>query len=117
MKIERKEPARKYFVGAEPQVEISDCGNVHLEADEQLTFVTPSGKEFDFCAKSWGFYASPSINGRLASQGFKTALVENALGRVFLMAVEPEKMEDFLAYIKKESNRVLEWLDERPTKA
>ena len=113
MKIVRKDPPRTFLVGAEPQISISDCGSVHLDADEQLTFVTASGKEHDFCAKSWGFYATPSINGRLVAQGFKTALVENSVGRIFLMVVEPEKMDEFEAYLKREDNRVLEWLDER----
>jgi len=46
-------------------------------------------------AKDWGFYATPSINGRLQQFGFKTALVENPQGRIYVMVVEEEKIELF----------------------
>jgi hypothetical protein len=94
-------------------VEISDCGRLRLEPDEQVTFVSASGKEHDFTAKSWGFYATPSVNARLAEQGFKTALVRNHQGRFYVMVVEREKLSDFLEYLKREQNEVEEWLDER----
>lgn len=114
MKIAPVNPPRRFRVGLNKHIEISDCARIHLEADEQVTFVTPSGKEHDFAAKSWGFYATPSINGRLVDQGFKTALVCNSQGRYYLMVVDPACMADFQAYIASEKNDLIEWLDERP---
>ena len=113
MRFDRKDPARKYRCGIGGAVEISDCGRVQLEPNEQITFVAASGKEHDFTAKSWGFYATPSVNARLAEQGFKTALVRNHQGRFYVMVVEREKMTEFLDYLRRERNEVEEWLDER----
>ncbi len=113
MRIETTNPRRVFQVGLRRQIDISDCGRLYLERDEQVTFVTPAGKEHDFVAKSWGFYATPSINGRLADQGFKTALVKNSFGKFYIMVVDPEQMVDFNAYLKTERHEVAEWLDER----
>ena len=113
MRIETTKPPRVFQVGLRKQIDISDCGRVYLESDEQVTFVTPAGKEHDFVAKSWGFYATPSINGRLADQGFKTALVKNSFGKYYIMVVDPDKMADFNAYLEIERHEIAEWLDER----
>ena len=113
MRIETTNPRRVFQVGLRKQIDISDCGRVYLDADEQVTFVTPVGKEHDFVAKSWGFYATPSINGRLADQGFKTALVKNSFGKYYIMVVDPDGMTDFDAYLEIERHEVVEWLDER----
>ena len=115
MKFEPTDPARVFQVGLERQISIADCGRIHLEPDEQVTFVTPTGKQHDFVAKSWGFYATPSINGRLVDQGFKTALVRNSVGRYYVMVVDADRVADFNAYIRKERHQVIEWLDERGT--
>ncbi len=113
MRFERTDPMRVFQVGLDQQISISDCGRVYLEPDEQVTFVTRAGKEHDFVAKNWGFYATPSINGRLADQGFKTALVKNSFGKYYIMVVDPDKMADFNAYLKIERHEIAEWLDER----
>ena len=113
MKFEVKEPPRKYSCGIDGAVEISDCASVRLESDEQVTFFTPDGKEHDFTAKSWGFYATPSVNGRLKDQGLKTALVKNSQDRFYVMVVDADKLEEFNQYLSKEKNEVVEWLDER----
>lgn len=114
MKLDLKNSPRTFRVGLEQQIEISDCGTVRLSANEQVTFVTDSGKEYDVAAKDWGFYATPSMNGRLKNQGFKTALVRNSKGQVYIMLVEPEKMDLFQQYLTDDKNEVVEWLDEQP---
>lgn len=113
MRIDVKEPPRTYRVGASGEIEISDCGRIYLEPDEQVTFVTPAGREHDFAAKSWGFYATPSVNGRLVTQGFKTALVRNSAGRYYVMVVDSANVAEFEAYLRNEASVVEEWLDER----
>lgn len=113
MNIDLMKPPRRFQVGRGGTIELKDCARIRLEADEQVTFVTPSGKEYDVAAKGWGFYATPSVNGRLASQGFKTALVRNGEGRYYIMLVESEGVGEFLAYAAQERNAVVEWLDER----
>lgn len=113
MKIIRNEPPRVFQAGEDGKVRISDYGKIHLEPDEQITFMTVTGKEHDFVAKSWGFYATPSVNSRLVNQGLKTALVKNQAGRYYIMVVDTNRISDFRAYLKAEKNEVVEWLDER----
>lgn len=92
---------------------IKDFGDIHLEAREQVTFVTPKGKRSDFTALPWGFYLTNSLNGRLMNEGFKTALVKSSIGRFYLNIVETEKLDEFLDYIAKDGSTLVEWLDER----
>ncbi len=113
MKFVPNEPPRPFRVGLDRSIELKDCGRVRLEADEQITFVTPGGREHDFAAKSWGFYATPSVNGRLVQQGFKTALVRSSVGRIYVMVVDRNRLPDFETYCRAERQEILEWLDER----
>ena len=112
MKILENKPARKFRVGLDRSVELSDCGKIYLKPDEQVSFMTSDGKEHDFCAKSWGFYATPSVNRRLKKEGFKTALVKNSLGHVFIMVVDKNKLKGFKAYLQSDKNQIVQWLDE-----
>lgn len=111
MKFKKLDPPRKFKVNE--RVELSDCGKVYLDENEMVSFVTPSNKEFDFAAKSWGFYVTPSVNERLRNEGFKTALVKNSMGKYYIMSVEKEKLNSFLDYLKVEENEVVQWLDEK----
>ncbi len=113
MKYSEHTEARKFLVGKKKDITISDCAHIQLDADEQVTFLTSEGKQVDFTAKDWGFYATPSINSRLVSQGFKTALVKNLQNRFFILIVDSTKIEFFLKYIEDEGMILLEWLDER----
>ena len=112
MKIIEQKPPRKFRVGLDQSVELSDCGKVYLNSNEQVTFVTSEGREHDLCAKSWGFYATSSVNGRLKDQGFKTALVKNSRGRFYVMVVDKNKLNEFEAYLNSDKNHVEQWLDE-----
>jgi len=112
MRIKKKVPPRAFEVGQGRKIKMHDCGSVYLNANEQLTFITKSGKQYDVASKSWGFYATPSMNGRLKAQGFKTALVKNKLNRYFVMIVDKSKMAQFKRYLKVEKNKVVRWLDE-----
>ena len=78
-----------------------------------ISFVNPEGKEYDIVAKDWGFYATPSINGRLLDEGFKTALVKNSFNKFYIMLVDPNKMEVFDKYLETDNQELVEWLDER----
>ena len=94
-------------------ITIKDFGKIFLEANEMISFKTETGKEYDFTAKEWGFYATPSINGRLKKEGFRTALVVNEDNKIFIMVVEIEKIPLFKKYLKKnQDNKMICWLDE-----
>jgi hypothetical protein len=112
MKFEAKSPPRRFTVGTAVWFEMKDCGTLALDPDEQVTFVTANGAEYDVARKDWGFYATPSLNGRLASFGLRTALVRNRLtSRYFIMMVENGHEEAFDAYLTQESCDVVVWLD------
>lgn len=109
MKVELKDPPREFAAG--PGVRLLDCGRIELQPDEQVTFAA-GGTEYDFCRKAWGYYASPSLNGRLGRFGLRPALVRNGEGQLFLMAVEKSKEQGFSAYLKSTAQAVVAWLDE-----
>ena len=63
MKFKPKNPPRTFEVGAETKYTMSDCASIELEPNEQVTFL--AGKaEYDVTRKEWGYYATPSTNGR-----------------------------------------------------
>jgi hypothetical protein len=111
MNIELKNPPRKFNAGK--NIELKDCGKIKLDENEQITFITDKNKKYDVVSKNWGFYATPSVNGRLKNEGFKTALIKNPHGRYYIMIVDMEKMEEFNKYIEMEESKVIEWLDEK----
>jgi hypothetical protein len=112
MKLKVIDPPREFKAGA--SIIIKDCAQIELQPDEQITFLTEAGAEYDVARKNWGYYATPSLNGRLKSNGFKTALTKNTVsGRFFVMLVEDSKQDLFTKYLKAENMILLEWLDER----
>lgn len=112
MKLNLKKIPREYNVGRDDKITIKDCGQIHLDPDEQVTFMTADDREYDLCRKDWGYYATPSMNDRLKRFGFKTALVRNSKGQIFIMLVESDKLGLFKQYLSDEDNTVLNWLDE-----
>ena len=112
MKFEEKSPPRRFAVGNAVKFEMRDCGTLALAADEQVTLVTESGAEYDVARKDWGFYATPSLNGRLESFGLRGVLIRNTLtGRYFILLVERGREDAFAAYAAQESLEVVAWLD------
>lgn len=112
MKFDIKNPPRAFEVGNSVKFQMQDCGRIALEPDEQVTFVTGAGAEFDVARKDWGFYATPSLNGRLANFGLRAVLIRNRLTqRYFVLLVEKGKEPAFDAYLVQESCEVVAWLD------
>lgn len=110
MKLEIKDPPREFDASG---VQIKDFGQIHLAADEMICLVSASGKECEVTAQKWGFYLAPSINSRLRDQGFKVALVRNQQGKLFLNAVEEDKVDLFQQYLKTgQDSEIICWLDE-----
>jgi hypothetical protein len=111
MKLEPKDPPRLFEVGNTVKFMMRDCGTVRLEPDEQLTFTTESGAEYDVARKNWGFYATPSLNARLLQFGLRTVLVKNPIGRFFVLLVEHKKDAEFDEYVRVERLEIVCWLD------
>ena len=114
MKLELKQNPREFGVGKDQKIILKDMGNIYLDLNEQITFMTLDKQEYDVCRKEWGYYATPSVNDRLKRFGFKTALVRNVKGQVYIMLVDQNKIDLFNQYLSEESNFVLKWLDEEP---
>jgi hypothetical protein len=110
MKLNLKQNPRVFTVGN--NIKIKDFGKIHLNNNEMVSFVQ-NNKEYDFVAKDWGFYASPSINARLKREGFKTALVVNKHNQLYIMVVDKDKIIKFKDYLKdNQDNRIICWLDD-----
>lgn len=109
MRMELEPNPREFTVNG---VLVRDQGKIFLESDEMVTFVTSSGAEFDFMRKPWGFYATPSLNGRLAALGLRTVLVRNwRTSKYYVLVVESGKENLFEDYLELEGARVVQWLD------
>lgn len=116
MKFSRKNPPRRFEVGHDVRFELQDCGTAYMQPDEQITFVTESGSQYDVVRKDWGFYATPSLNARLPQCGFRGALVVNHDSRrYYVLLVENGKTQQFAAYCVRERLRVVAWLDDTDT--
>lgn len=108
MRIERIEPPREFSAGG---VTLHHSANVELSADEQITLVSPSGSEYDVVRKSWGYYATPSTNRRLAAHGLRAALTAGTDGKVALLLVERGHEPEFERYLTDQQMRLVSWLD------
>lgn len=111
MKIRVNDPPRQFTVGNYEPIVLSDCGRIELEPDEVVTFTTADGAEFDVGRKSWGFYATPSLNGRLSQFGLRAVLVKNPVDRFFILLVEQGKEDEFHRYMQNERMDIVAWLD------
>lgn len=109
--MDRNDPPRAYRTGRAEDVVIHDVGRMSLDADEQITLTTPSGGEYDVARKEWGFYATPSMNGRLPRHGLRPVVVRNGLGRYFLLLVERGREDGFASYAETERLIIVAWLD------
>jgi hypothetical protein len=112
VRFEPKNPPRRFTVGNAVKFDMKDCGTVRLEPDEQVTFATESRAEYDVARKDWGFYATPSLNGRLEQFGLRGVLIKNrGTGRYFVLLVERGRETGFDAYCAQENLAVIAWLD------
>lgn len=111
MKVSFPESPRVFQAGAVPESRIRDMGRIELAPGEQVTFTSPSGSEYDVVRMEWGYYATPSLNHRLLQKGFRSALVRNEAGRLYILLVEQSQLGPFQAWLEREKHEVLTWLD------
>ena len=109
MRIIKKKPPRKFKPSK--NIIIKDCAKIYLNSNEQVTFLTKKKQEYDVCKKEWGFYATPSVNGRLKSYNFKTAIIQNIkTKKIYIFILEKGKEKKFYRYLKEEKCKVIKWL-------
>lgn len=112
MKFTHIEPPRSFKVGHSGQeISLSHVADLELGHNEQVTLKTPKGRELDIVRKNWGYYVTPSLNGRLKSFGWRSALVASGDRRFVLLAAE-DQLEEFHSYLKAQDMKVIAWLDE-----
>ena len=112
MRLKKIDPPRVFKVGSfDSSINLSHVIDLNLDPDEQVTLIGDNGGEFDICRKSWGYYATPSINHRLKDFGYRTCIVESS-GRRYLHLVEQEKINEYLNYLEEQRMKILFWLDE-----
>jgi hypothetical protein len=116
VKVTPIQPPRAFGVGNRGGT-LEHVADVELGDDEVVTFRTASETEFDVTRKSWGYYATPSLNGRLREHGLRAALAvgvprsDGEPERMYLLLVEAGREDDFQTYIDAEHMRVVGWLD------
>jgi len=112
MEFTPQQPPRAFQVGPTGQITLLDYGKIRLEPNEQVTFTLPEGGEYDVARKEWGFYATPSLNGRLEQYGLRGVLIKNrATGKFFVLLVEKGKEKQFDEYCRQENLAVVAWID------
>lgn len=104
-------PPRTFEAGRSKSIKIKDCAHIELAPDEQITLLTGSGAEYDVARKDWGFYATPSLNGRLKEFGLRAALVKNSINKFYIFLLETGKEDAFNEYLDVEKHEVICWLD------
>jgi len=113
MKIQHNIPPRVFTVPDKVEdVQIADVAHLWLEADEQITLITHDGNEYDIARKSWGYYATPSLNRRLKQFNLRSALVRSYHHTYFIMMAERGHEEAFFNYLAHHDQRFITWLDE-----
>jgi hypothetical protein len=117
MEIHETKPARAFKVGLRGEVELSEVAKIRLNSEEMVTFMGEGGVEYDVARKTWGFYATPSLNYRLPRFGLRPVLVKNPQGRWFVLLIEGDGGEAFKEYCKSEEVQLVAWLDDEATLA
>ena len=112
MKFERRDPPRRFEVNGVSQ---HDCGTARLSPGEQITFATEAGGEYDVARKDWGFYATPSLNGRLGRFGLRPLLARNGMGKFFVLLLERGRDDELAAYLREQDMQLVCWLDDEAT--
>lgn len=112
MRLEIFDEARRFSVGLR-EVELSHVASLALESDEMVTFVSEGGREYDVTLKEWGYYATPSVGGRLRRFGMRAALMRNVdSGQSFVVLVFNDRLAAWQQYMESENEELVVWLDE-----
>jgi len=109
MQIKKKN--RKFKPLKNSNLVIKDCAEIILSDNEQVTFTNKSRTvNYDLTKKDWGYYATPSINGRLKKNNFQTYIVKNESTKLFfIFLVKSKKKKFFLKYLKSENLIIVSW--------
>jgi len=112
MKFNVKTVPRIFPVGI-TQIPLSHVADIDLEPDEMVTFESGGKFEYDVCRKSWGYYATPSLGGRLRAFGWRAAIMRNIDTRhCFVVLVQEGKEGEWVEYMLVERQELVMWIDD-----
>jgi SAM-dependent methyltransferase len=111
VKLRVNDPPRTFNIGRGEPIVISDVAHIELEPNEQVTFEAAGGIEYDVARKAWGFYATPSLNGRLLDHKLRAVLARSPANKYFVFLVERGREDEFQRYLDSEGNVLVRWLD------
>jgi len=112
MKVKVKSVPRTFPVGI-AHTQLSHVADIDLETDEMVTFESGGNFEYDVCRKSWGYYATPSLGGRLRAFGWRAAVMRNIDTRhCFVVLVQEGKEDEWMAYMVSERQELVLWIDD-----
>jgi hypothetical protein len=111
VKFNVNDPPREFEVGLSQIIRLKDCAHIHLQPDEQITCFTESGAEYDVVRKNWGFYATPSLNGRLQRYNLRAVMIKNRKDQYFVVLVERGKELLFVQYMAIDHLTIVTWMD------
>jgi hypothetical protein len=107
MKIRIKKTPRKFKITVgKRKITLKDAARIKLKKNEQVTF-EHLNSEYDVTKKDWGYYATPSINGRLKKNDFRTFLIENKTKKIYILLVHKNKMKQFKKYCDDDKQKIL----------
>ena len=112
MKFKLNDPPRVFEARKDAGIWIKGCGRINLKPNEQVTFTTEKGAEYDVARKEWGYYATPSLDGRLRRFGLRAVLVKSSgEEKFYLFLVEKGRERKFREYLRSEGHRIICWMD------
>lgn len=112
MKISKIKPPREFEVGIS-LIKLKHTADIELDDNEMVTFRNKKNLEYDVTKKNWGFYATPSLAGRLKNKGYNALLMRNKHTRqCYIVMVENGFEKEFESYCLKENQEVVFWLDD-----
>lgn len=112
MKFVEITPTRNFRVGLN-NIVLHHVADIRLEDDELITLLNSRSKQLDVVAKSWGYYVTPSLTGRLRTNGMRAALMRNVETRhLFVVVVDADHLPDWHQYMADENQEIVMWIDE-----
>ena len=101
---------KKFNTKSKLNTQITLIKKIYLKENQQITFIEKFKKkikEYDVVKKSWGYYATPSINKRLKKFNFRTYITKNFYNHINIMIVHKEKDKNFKKYLKIEKMKIV----------
>lgn len=111
-------PPREFLVGLDKnKIKLYDCAHIELNPDEQITLRSNDGSEYDVAKKSWGYYVTPSLNGRLKNFGLRAVLTKGIRDKFYILLAEKGKENEMKKYLEENEMKIVTWMDDDKTLA